>query len=116
MIAVRLLAGLGYTVIASCDSSHLWHKISGLGATKVIGRIKSGKPLGHAVYDGVVDAAGGKTLAAALSQVRWHGCTAASGNAAGAELVTTVYPVILRGVTLAGIDSNTASVQDRFTA
>ncbi|MCY4672821.1 MAG: hypothetical protein OXD43_03475 [Bacteroidetes bacterium] len=68
------------------------------------------------MYDGVVDAAGGKTLAAALSQVRRHGCIAASGNAAGAELVTTVYPFILHGVTLAGIDPNTASVQDRFTA
>ena len=116
MIAVRLLAGLGYTVIASCDSSHLWHKISGLGASKTIDRIKSNRPLEHASYDGVIDAAGGKVLAAALAQVRRHGCIAASGNAAGAELTTTVYPFILRGVTLAGIDSNTASVQDRLTA
>ncbi len=116
MIAVKLLASLGYTVIASCDSSHLWHKISGLGASKTIGRIKASRPLEHALYDGVIDAAGGKVLAAALAQVRRHGCIAASGNAAGAELTTTVYPLILRGITLAGIDSNTASVQDRLTA
>ncbi len=116
MIAVKLLAGLGYTVIASCDSSHLWHKISGLGASKTIGRIKANRPLEHALYDGVIDAAGGKVLAAALAQVRRHGCIATSGNAAGAELTTTVYPFILRGVTLAGIDSNTASVKDRLTA
>lgn len=116
MIAVKLLASLGYTVIASCGSSHLWHKISGLGASKTIGRIKASRPLEHALYDGVIDAAGGKVLAAALAQVRRHGCIAASGNAAGAELTTTVYPFILRGVTLAGIDSNTASVQDRLTA
>lgn len=116
MVAVKLLAGLGYTVIASCDSSHLWHKISGLGASKTIGRIKANRPLEHAMYDGVVDAAGGKVLAAALAQVRRHGCIAASGNAAGAELTTTVYPFILRGVTLAGIDSNTASMQHRLTA
>ncbi len=116
MIAVKLLASLGYTVIASCDSSHLWHKISGLGASKTIGRIKASRPLEHALYDGVIDAAGGKVLAAALAQVRRHGCIATSGNAAGAELTTTVYPFILRGVTLAGIDSNTASVQDRLTA
>lgn len=116
MIAVKLLASLGYTVIASCDSSHLWHKISGLGVSKTIGRIKASRPLEHALYDGVIDAAGGKVLAAALAQVRRHGCIAASGNAAGAELTTTVYPFILRGVTLAGIDSNTASEQDRLTA
>ena len=116
MIAVKLLAGLGYTVIASCDSSHLWHKISGLGASRTIGRIKANRPLEHALYDGVIDAAGGKVLAAALAKVRRHGCIAASGNAAGTELTTTVYPFILRGVTLAGIDSNTASMQDRLTA
>ncbi|MXX96580.1 MAG: acryloyl-CoA reductase [Rhodothermaceae bacterium] len=116
MIAVKLLAGLGYTVIASCDSSHLWHKISGLGASRTIGRIKASRPLEHALYDGVIDAAGGKVLAAALAKVRRHGCIAASGNAAGTELTTTVYPFILRGITLAGIDSNTASMQDRLTA
>ena len=116
MIAVKLLASLGYAVIASCDSSHLWHKISGLGATKTIGRIKGNRPLEHALYDGVIDAVGGNVLSAALAQVRRHGCIATSGNAAGAELTTTVYPFILRGVTLAGIDSNTVSVQDRLTA
>lgn len=116
MIAVKLLASLGYTVIASCDSSHLWHKISGLGASKTIGRIKASRPLEHALYDGVIDAAGGKVLAAALVQVRRHGCIAASGNAAGAGLTTTVYPFILRGITLAGIDSNMASMQDRLIA
>ncbi len=116
MIAVKLLANLGYTVIASCGSSHLWHKISGLGATETIDRIASTRPLEHALYDGVADAAGGNILAAALPQVKRHGCVAASGNAAGAKLVTTVYPFILRGITLAGIDSNTASLEDRQIA
>ena len=116
MIAVKLLAGLGYTVIASCGSSHLWHKILGLGATKTIDRMEASRPLEHALYDGAIDAAGGSTLAAALTQVKRHGCIAASGNAAGAELITTVYPFILRGITLAGIDSNTAPVKDRLMA
>ncbi len=116
MIAIKLLASLGYTVIASCNSSHLWHKISGLGASKTMGRIKANRPLEHALYDGVIEAAGGNILAAALAQVRRHGCIASSGNAAGAELSTTVYPFILRGVTLAGIDSNTSSRQNRLTA
>jgi len=116
MIAVNLLATLGYTVIASCRSTHLWNKLSGLGATKTIDRIESSRPLEHAKYDSVVDTAGGKALAAALAQIKSHGVVAASGNVAGAELVTTVYPFILRGITLRGIDSNTAPVEDRLVA
>ncbi len=116
MIATKLLSTLGYSVIASCGSSHLWHKISGLGAAETIDRIKTERPLEHAKYDGVVDAAGGEVLSAALAKVRPHGCVAASGNAAGAKLSTTVYPFILRGITLVGIDSNTASVEDRQIA
>ena len=116
MMAVKLLATLGYTVIASCGSSHLWNKLSGLGATRTINRIEASKPLEHALYDGVIDAAGGTVLAAALSQVRRHGCIAASGNAAGGALNTTVYPFILRGITLVGIDSNTASIGSRLAA
>ena len=118
MIAVKLLASLGYTAVASCGSTHLWHKLQGLGASRTINRISidADRPLMHAQYDGVVDAAGGTALSAALAQVRVHGCVAASGNAAGAELNTTVYPFILRGITLAGIDSNTAPVQDRLIA
>lgn len=118
MISVKLLADLGYTVIASCDSTHLWHKLKGLGAARTINRINAdaSRPLMHAQYDGVVDAAGGAALSAALPQVRLHGCVAASGNAAGVKLNTTVFPFILRGITLAGIDSNTATVQDRLIA
>ena len=118
MIAVKLLANLGYTVIASCGSTHLWRKLQGLGAARTINRINTdaSRPLMHAQYDGVVDAAGGTALSAALPQVRVHGCVAASGNAAGVELNTTVYPFILRGITLAGIDSNTAPVRDRLIA
>ena len=118
MIAVKLLANLGYTVIASCGSTHLWHKLQGLGAARTINRIDTdaSRPLMHAQYDGVVDAAGGTALSAALPQVRVHGCVAVSGNAAGSKLNTTVYPFILRGITLAGIDSNTALVRDRMVA
>ena len=116
MIAVKLLDSLGYAAIASCDSSHLWYRLKGVGASKTMGRIHVARPLEHAVYDGVVDTVGGGGLAAALAKVRRHGCVVTSGNVAGAELRTTVYPFILRGVTLAGIDSNTASMQDRETA
>lgn len=116
IIAIKALTALGYRVTASCDSTHLWHKITCLGAEKTLHRIKSTRPLEHARYDGVIDAAGGNILAAALPQVRHHGCIATSGNTAGEELTTTVYPFILRGVTLVGIDSNMASMEDRSAA
>ena len=116
MIATRLLTILGYTVTASCGSSHLWHKLSALGASTTMDRIESDRPLETARFDGVVDAVGGKVLAAALAQVKPHGCIAVSGNAAGAEFSTTVYPFILRGITLAGIDSNYASIEHRRIA
>ncbi|MCY4233840.1 MAG: acryloyl-CoA reductase [Bacteroidetes bacterium] len=116
MIAIKLLASLGYSVIASCQSSHLRQKIMGLGAMETIDRIEPSRPLDHGIYEGVIDTVGGATLSGALSQVKRHGCVAASGNVGGAELLTTVYPFILRGVTLVGIDSNTAQRSDRIIA
>ena len=56
-------------------------------------------------FAGGVDVVGGSTLANVLSQTRWGGCVAACGLVGGADLPTTVHPFILRGVTLAGIDS-----------
>ncbi len=116
MIAVKLLANLGYTVTASCGSSHLRQKILGLAAVETIDRIAPSRPLEHAIYDGVIDTVGGATLSAALARVKRYGCVAAVGNVGGAELITTVYPFILRGVTLSGIDSNTVQVEERLTA
>ena len=118
MIAIHLLSRLGYHVTASCGSQHLWHKLKMLGANETIGRLdyNPDKPLESGRWDGVVDAAGGDTLAAALAQTRRHGCVAASGNAAGSELQATVYPFILRGVVLVGVDSNTADRDQRALA
>ncbi|MDE2731450.1 MAG: acryloyl-CoA reductase [Bacteroidota bacterium] len=118
LIAVYLLTQLGYDVMASCGSRHLDHKLSALGAKGIIGRMTADpdRLLHRGRWDGAVDAAGGPSLSALLPQIRHHGCVAASGNAAGAALQTTVYPFILRGVTLAGIDSNTAAPKNREAA
>lgn len=116
MSAVYLLNQLGYRVVASCGSRNLWHKLQTLGAESVENRMRAAKPLERGRWDGAIDAAGGTQLAAVLAGTRRHGCVAASGNAGGAELRTTVYPFILRGVTLAGVDSNTATVRDRRIA
>ncbi len=63
------------------------------------------RPLLSATWAGAVDTVGGATLATLLKSVMHRGCVAACGVVGGADLPTTVYPFILRGITLAGIDS-----------
>ena len=107
--AVALLSKLGYSVVASSGKRAQWEYLRALGAAQVIDRLKPNRPMESARYAGAVDAAGGDALAAILSLLQRHGSVAASGNAAGVALKTTVFPFILRGVNLLGIDSNTSS-------
>jgi acrylyl-CoA reductase (NADPH) len=111
-IAVALLAGLGYPVTASSGSEDAYAYLRDLGAARFIHRDELGRgaerPLASAQWAGAVDTVGGETLAAILSTLDRHGSVAACGNAGGHELHTTVFPFILRGVNLLGIDSNTA--------
>lgn len=116
--AVRLLAKAGFSVTASTGRPEESDYLRGLGASEVIGRgdLTPNRPLEKERWAGVVDTVGGQTLAAAVAATRTHGVVAACGNAGGAELHTTVFPFILRGVTLAGIDSNTCPVPRRRAA
>jgi putative YhdH/YhfP family quinone oxidoreductase len=108
-VSVDLLAGLGYEVVASSGKvdAHDW--LLALGADRVIGRLPAEgekvRALGKSQWAGVVDSVGGDTLAYALSTLNYGGTAAISGLARSADLPTTVMPFILRGVTLAGIDS-----------
>jgi len=108
-LAVRILAKLGYTVVAVTgkQSRHEW--LRELGAQRVIGRqevdVHGGNPLLKAVWAGAVDTVGGNTLATLLRSVHIGGCVTACGLVGGVDLHTTVFPFILRGVTLAGIDT-----------
>jgi acrylyl-CoA reductase (NADPH) len=108
-ISVDLLAGLGYEVIASTGKAEAHDYLMGLGAYQVVGRLPAEgeklRPLGKSSYAAVVDSVGGDTLAYALSTLNYGGVAAISGLARSADLPTTVMPFILRGVTLAGIDS-----------
>jgi acrylyl-CoA reductase (NADPH) len=107
-IAVALLARLGYEVIASTGRAAEAGYLRDLGATEVIDRAElSGpaKPLGRERWAGGVDAVGSHTLANVLSMTRYGGTVAACGLAQGMDLPGSVAPFILRGVTLAGIDS-----------
>ncbi|RMI34051.1 oxidoreductase [Nocardia stercoris] len=109
-VAVDLLAGLGFEVVASTGKSDAGDLLTELGASRVIGRLPEDpdaklRPLGKAVWAGAVDSVGGTSLAWVLSAVKYGGAVAASGLTGGAAVPTTVLPFILRGVSLLGIDS-----------
>lgn len=107
-VAVALLSRLGYRVVAATGKAQAADYLKALGATELIDRAAlatPGKPLQKERWAGVVDAVGSHTLANACAQVRYGGVVAACGLAQGADLPTTVMPFILRGVTLAGVDS-----------
>lgn len=109
IVTVDLLAALGYEVIASTGKADRHGLLRDLGAAEIIGRLPAEgeklRALGKARWAAVGDCVGGTTLAYALSTLQYGGIAAASGLAGSADLPTTVHPFILRGVTLAGIDS-----------
>jgi len=107
-VAIALLAGLGYRVVASTGRPEHADYLRALGAADVIDRgalSAPGKPLQKERWAGVVDAVGSHTLANACAQTRYRGVVAACGLAQGMDLPASVAPFILRGVRLIGIDS-----------
>lgn len=108
-LAVAILAKLGYRVAAVTgkEDRHDW--LRRLGATEILSREDmidtSDRPLLSARWAAAFDTVGGRPLATILRSTQHRGCVAACGLVAGADLPLTVYPFILRGVTLAGIDS-----------
>lgn len=107
-IAVSILAGWGYRVVASTGKSAETPYLTALGASSVVDRAElssPGKPLQKERWAGVVDAVGSHTLANACAQTRYGGTVTACGLAQGMDFPATVAPFILRGVRLIGIDS-----------
>ncbi|MHA6525565.1 MDR family oxidoreductase [Tessaracoccus sp. G1721] len=119
-IATMLLASAGFGVAAVTGRpDELGDYLRELGADTVLPRealADPGRPMQKAVYGGVIDSVGGQTLANAIAQTQPHGVVAACGLAGSAELPASVLPFILRGVTLAGIDSVWADMEDRADA
>lgn len=118
-VSVALLSRLGYNVVAATGKVAESQWLTNLGARTIIDRAElsaPGKPFQKERWAGVVDAVGSYTLANALAQTRYGGVVAACGLAQGADLPTTVMPFILRGVTLAGIDSVMAPLARRQRA
>ena len=117
-VAVGLFAHAGFEVTAVSGTPAAADGLRALGAAHVVARdaLGPGPALGKATWSAAVDTVGGEPLARILATTARHGVVAACGNAASADLATTVFPFILRGVTLAGIDSNTASSAARDAA
>jgi acrylyl-CoA reductase (NADPH) len=118
-VAVALLGKLGYTVVAATGKASEEAYLKQLGAGSVIDRAElsaPGKPLQKERWAAVVDAVGSHTLANACAQTRYGGVVTACGLAQGADFPATVMPFILRGITLAGIDSVMAPLARRQQA
>jgi acrylyl-CoA reductase (NADPH) len=118
-VATALLARLGHAVTCATGKAAEGDYLRKLGARQVIDRAElaaPGKPLQKERWAAVVDAVGSHTLVNALAQTRYGGVVAACGLAQGSDLPATVLPFILRGVTLAGIDSVMAPIERRREA
>lgn len=118
-VAVALLAAAGHEVHASTGKAEEHDYLRELGASQIIDRAElsePGRPLGKERWAGGVDAVGSHTLANVLAGTRYGGAVAACGLAQGMDLPASVAPFILRGVTLAGVDSVMAPMDARRAA
>jgi acrylyl-CoA reductase (NADPH) len=108
-VAVAILGKLGFNVAAATGKASEHDFLTKLGAKSVISRDEandtSGRPLQKPRWAGVVDTVGGNILATALKTTKYGGLVAACGNAMSADLNVNVFPFILRGVSLLGVDS-----------
>lgn len=110
-LAVSLLAKAGFEVMAATGKPQAGDYLKKLGANTVIDRSEvndtGGKPLIRPKWAGAIDTVGGNVLSTVLKACRKHGNVAAMGNVMSVELHTTVFPFILNGINLLGVDSAT---------
>ena len=118
-VAIAILSKLGYTVVAATGRPQDADYLRQLGAAEVLDRSQftsPGKPLGKERWAGAVDVVGSHVLANVCATTKYRGVVTACGLAGGMDLPATVAPFILRGVTLAGIDSVMCPRADRLQA
>ncbi len=113
-IAVGLLSKLGYEVHALTGKVNETEILKSMGASKIISRdeyvSEPTKPLDKGLYSGAVDTVGGEMLAKILSMISNHGVVSCCGNVGGMMFTSSVFPFILRGIQLSGIDSAESSL------
>lgn len=118
-VAISVLAKLGYQVAAVTGRAHEAEYLTGLGAKRILPRSEfsePGKPLAREQWAGAIDVVGGQVLANVCAAMKYRGVVAACGLAGGMAFPATVAPFILRGVTLAGIDSVMCPRAERIAA
>jgi putative YhdH/YhfP family quinone oxidoreductase len=115
--AVAILAERGYECWAATGKTQAHAGLIDLGAAGILSReevtAESTRPLESERWAGAIDSVGAATLPYILRTLRWGGAVAASGNTSGAPFATTVFPFILRGVALLGIDSAQLPIDER---
>jgi len=108
-VSVAILAKAGFAVVAASGKADQASFLARLGAAEVVGREavvdRKGLALLKGKWAGVIDTVGGEILATALKSTRYGGVVTCCGNVAAAEFATSVYPFILRGVSLVGIEA-----------
>ncbi len=107
-IAITILSRLGYEVVASTGRASEADYLKSLGAAEIIDRntlSTKGKPMQKQRWQGAVDTAGSETLVNVLAGIHYGGAVAATGLAQGTDLPATMFPFIIRNVTLSGVDS-----------
>jgi putative YhdH/YhfP family quinone oxidoreductase len=108
-VAVMILSKLGFNVSALTGKPEAKNFLTQLGATTIILREdylnEPSKPMVRPLFAGAVDTVGGSILSKLLSEIAQHGVVSCCGNVGGIEINTTVFPFILRGINLCGIDS-----------
>ncbi|ARD21245.1 MDR family oxidoreductase [Shewanella japonica] len=117
--AIAILAKLGYQVVASTGRADQAAYLEKLGAAEVVDRntlSEPGRPLARERWAGAIDSVGSHTLANICASTKYGGTVAACGLAQGMDFPSSVMPFILRGVTLAGIDSVMRPLEDRLEA
>jgi acrylyl-CoA reductase (NADPH) len=116
-VAVSILAQEGYQVAAVSGRSETRDYLQKIGATEIVraedATEESSRPLLKALWAGSIDTVGGPLLATTIKSVQYGGVVTCCGNVASPDLPLTVYPFILRGVTLIGIDSQNCPMPTR---
>ena len=118
-VAVSILSKLGYTVVAVTGRPQEKEFLTQLGASEILERSEfesQGRPLGREQWAGAIDVAGGQILANVCATMKYRGIVAACGLAGSMNLPASVAPFILRGVTLAGVDSVMCPREERIKA